>query len=582
MADPPASQRTTSGHLDASGPREVVFCHQCDNEWWKDEHGLICPRCESEATEIVSLSHEGPGGGVDDDGVANRLDAQVSADNDPRAIEDVPDTPEDPHPLHRHNPWPSLDVPDPEEGDVEDFIEHTPSGRTHYFSQRFTTHGTPRGAGGDHGRHAADPNDPANVMRDFQTMIGQFMGPELRQGQAGRSGPEALFPRPEPEPFRRGRFGGGMVIGATSTNGGTPIIGHRFMFTTGGRPRAPEAQDSQADGLATYANPRPPRSDSGPTFIVISIRARPDQLASILNGLFTAMGPLGPPQHRGDGEDEQRDRGLPDLRGFFDSLFNPANAVAGDAVYSQEALDRIISTLMEQHPTSNAPGPATEEQIAGLPKKKLDEEMLGPELKAECSVCMDDVTVGVEVVVLPCSHWFHEACARAWLMEHNTCPICRKSIGEEQSSPPPPQRRASDSSTSRPSPSESQSQSRRSPSGYSSTQEAREARLNAIRERGRLSPPLESSRRRYQIIGDGDRSRGRTPSPPAMPGGYSSSFRRRDSDLSESQRQSRRTPSGSDRSHRSSNSAQTTESTGSGPMSWIRRLGGGGGRRNDQ
>ena len=579
MADPPVGQ---GGHLDASGPREVVYCHQCDNEWWKDERGLICPRCESEATEIVSPYCERHCSGPDDDRVANRFDIQVSADNDPRAIVDVSDTPGDLHPLHRHNPWPNIDAPDPEEGDVEDFIEHTPSGRTHYFSQRFTTHGNSGGVGGDHGQRGVDPNDPANVMRDFQTMIGQFMGPGLRQGQPGRSGPEALFPRPEPEPLRRGRFGGGMVIGASSTNGGPPIIGHRFMFTTGGgRPRAPEAQDPQADNFATYADPRSPRSDSGPTFIVISIRARPDQLASILNGLFTAMGPLGPPAQRRDGEDEQRDRGLPpSLREFFDSLFSPANAVAGDAVYSQEALDRIISTLMEQHPTSNAPGPATEEQIASLPKKKLDEKMLGPELKAECSVCMDDVTVGVEVVVLPCSHWFHEACARAWLMEHNTCPICRKSIGEEQSSPPP-QRRASDIGPSLSSPSESQSQSRRSPPGYSSTQEAREARLNAIRERGRLSPPLESGRRRYQIIGDGDRLRGRTPSPPAMPGEYSSSFRRRDSDLSESQRQSRRTPSGSDRSHRSSNSAQTTESTGSSRMSWIRRLGGGGGRRND-
>lgn len=117
----------------------------------------------------------------------------------------------------------------------------------------------------------------------------------------------------------------------------------------------------------------------------------------------------------------------PGLAGLFASLLNPANARSGDAVYTQEALDNIISQLMEQN-TSNAPPPATEEAIAALPKKQLDEKMLGPEGKGECSVCMDDVTLGDEVVQLPCSHWFHEQCASIWLKEHNTCPICRKGI----------------------------------------------------------------------------------------------------------------------------------------------------------
>lgn len=53
MADPPESVRT--GRLDASGNREVVYCWQCENEWYRDAHGLICPRCEGEVTEIVSV-----------------------------------------------------------------------------------------------------------------------------------------------------------------------------------------------------------------------------------------------------------------------------------------------------------------------------------------------------------------------------------------------------------------------------------------------------------------------------------------------------------------------------------------------
>ena len=35
--------------------RELVFCHGCGNEWHQDDHGLQCPRCESEFVEVVSF-----------------------------------------------------------------------------------------------------------------------------------------------------------------------------------------------------------------------------------------------------------------------------------------------------------------------------------------------------------------------------------------------------------------------------------------------------------------------------------------------------------------------------------------------
>lgn len=125
----------------------------------------------------------------------------------------------------------------------------------------------------------------------------------------------------------------------------------------------------------------------------------------------------------------------PAFHGLLAQIFNPANARAGDAVYTQEAMDAIITDMMNQQSASNAPGPATTEAIAALPKKNLDEQMLGPEGKGECSVCMDDVVIGDEVVVLPCSHWFHDHCAEMWLKQHNTCPICRKGLGGSEASP---------------------------------------------------------------------------------------------------------------------------------------------------
>lgn len=115
------------------------------------------------------------------------------------------------------------------------------------------------------------------------------------------------------------------------------------------------------------------------------------------------------------------------LQSLFSQIMNPGG-IHGDAVYSQEALDRIITQLMEQNPQSNAPPPASEETIAKLPRKNLDEQMLGPELKGECTICIDDMKLGDEAIVLPCRHWFHEECVVLWLKEHNTCPICRAPI----------------------------------------------------------------------------------------------------------------------------------------------------------
>lgn len=112
---------------------------------------------------------------------------------------------------------------------------------------------------------------------------------------------------------------------------------------------------------------------------------------------------------------------------LFGHLFNPGG-VHGDAVYSQEALDRVISQLMEQNASGNAPGPASADAIANLSKRKITVEDFGTDGKAECSICMDEVDIGEEVTVLPCTHWFHGNCVSMWLGEHDTCPHCRKGI----------------------------------------------------------------------------------------------------------------------------------------------------------
>ena len=116
----------------------------------------------------------------------------------------------------------------------------------------------------------------------------------------------------------------------------------------------------------------------------------------------------------------------PNPLALLSTLLNPNRQ--GDAVYTQEELDRVITQLFEHNANGTAPPPASPRAIQSLPRKAVDQEMLDSDGKAECSICMDAVQPGTEVTVLPCKHWFHYNCIEMWLNQHNTCPNCRRSV----------------------------------------------------------------------------------------------------------------------------------------------------------
>lgn len=64
------------------GQRELVYCHLCRDEWYRDEHGLVCPHCGGDFVEIVRtfpLSHPPLHRPAD-----ISLDPQIENTNDPR------------------------------------------------------------------------------------------------------------------------------------------------------------------------------------------------------------------------------------------------------------------------------------------------------------------------------------------------------------------------------------------------------------------------------------------------------------------------------------------------------------------
>ncbi|KAF5025482.1 hypothetical protein F66182_2458 [Fusarium sp. NRRL 66182] len=386
------------GHLDATAGRDVVYCHACAGEWYRDEHGLTCPECHGEITEIVCCPPKSLRIPNTDHGI------QVDPENDPRDLNHHSSASTSPE----HNPYDS----DPEEADIE---EHTQHGFTFRRSVR---------DGPDHHHHHHDPG--------FEPVIGSFLN--LVQGLgARRPGGNDSFPtspgeRPGPHEhfgphihrttFTSGPFGTG-TTSVTIVSG--PVHGSR-----GGPPPVHPG----VDPFQEYAQPLPSRQGPGGLRVTaISMTIGANQRSRLFSNVLRDIGSPGEGNQMGE---EGNGGGPPPgfARSLHDilSLLSPANAMQGDAVYSQEALDRIITGLMEANPQSNAAPPATEEALRNLERKPVDKSMLGSEGKAECTICIDEMNEGDMATFLPCKHWFHEECVVLWLKEHNTCPICRTPI----------------------------------------------------------------------------------------------------------------------------------------------------------
>jgi len=143
----------------------------------------------------------------------------------------------------------------------------------------------------------------------------------------------------------------------------------------------------------------------------------------MLNTLFD-----GPPhsptaeqrQGQGDGQPPNLVRHL--LLSLFGAPIGDHDGQFGDYAVTNEALDRIITQLMEQT-NGDKPVPAPDDMIARLPRAKVSQG--SPLLQKDCAVCKDDFEVSQETIELPCKHVFHDECILPWVKQSGTCPVCR-------------------------------------------------------------------------------------------------------------------------------------------------------------
>ncbi|KAJ1300013.1 hypothetical protein OPQ81_011847 [Rhizoctonia solani] len=110
----------------------------------------------------------------------------------------------------------------------------------------------------------------------------------------------------------------------------------------------------------------------------------------------------------------------------------------GDYVLNQEALDQIITQLMDANHAS--PVPVPEDMIARWPRTILTPD--NPLENQDCAVCKESFKYQPpepnrskpqsnenlepqEALTLPCKHSFHVECIEPWVKVKGTCPVCR-------------------------------------------------------------------------------------------------------------------------------------------------------------
>ncbi|KAG8937020.1 hypothetical protein FRC02_008127 [Tulasnella sp. 418] len=122
------------------------------------------------------------------------------------------------------------------------------------------------------------------------------------------------------------------------------------------------------------------------------------------------------------------------------------NGQVGDYAFDQQALDDIVTRLME---TSQGPRPvpAPDEMIDNLPRTSIPAD--SPLLQKDCAICKESFqpTESQSIITLPCNpnqkyaHSFHEDCILPWIRQNGTCPVCRYQLvpqPEQHSHPPQP------------------------------------------------------------------------------------------------------------------------------------------------
>lgn len=93
-----------------------------------------------------------------------------------------------------------------------------------------------------------------------------------------------------------------------------------------------------------------------------------------------------------------------------------------------------LEELFEQLSANDrrGPPPAARSLIDAMPTIKIAQRHLRSD--SHCPVCKDKFELGSEARQMPCNHLYHSDCIVPWLVQHNSCPVCRQELLPQGSS----------------------------------------------------------------------------------------------------------------------------------------------------
>jgi E3 ubiquitin-protein ligase RNF115/126 len=94
------------------------------------------------------------------------------------------------------------------------------------------------------------------------------------------------------------------------------------------------------------------------------------------------------------------------------------------------SLEALFEQLLLQN-NRQGPAPAPQSAIDSMPVVKINRRHLDDD--AQCAVCKDEFEVGAEAREMPCKHLYHTDCIIPWLVQHNSCPVCRHPLPSQRS-----------------------------------------------------------------------------------------------------------------------------------------------------
>jgi len=95
--------------------------------------------------------------------------------------------------------------------------------------------------------------------------------------------------------------------------------------------------------------------------------------------------------------------------------------------------DTLFTIIIQQSyilAGENKKPPVSKEAIEKLGKFKMNEKYCKKNDKGliehpTCSICLSDIKMEEETLLVPCGHLYHCPCILNWFNQNNTCPVCR-------------------------------------------------------------------------------------------------------------------------------------------------------------